>query len=150
MLLAAVFGLLPGCTLLDKIFPGTFTTEQPKAEVTVVGKINIDRSTGHEEGCSAGRTLLWGTARNTGDVDLDDVFIEISALDANNNVLGTYRVNVFNGDIVTSTTVPPVTTAGTSLIVDQSGTFEACAPLSFGSVASTTYRTDFIVITELK
>ena len=36
--------------------------------------------------------------------------------------------------------------AGTSLAVDQSGSFSVCARLSAGSVAGTAYRTDFIVV----
>lgn len=166
LLLAAVVGLAPGCTLLDEILPGTpFTPDQPVAEVTVVGKINIDRVSQSTEGCSTGRALLWGMARNTGDVDVDDVFIEIDALDSNNNVIDTYRVNVFNGEVgeivpttttTTTTTTDPDTTeepiqiAGTSLVVDQSGTFEVCTGLAFGSVAGTAYRTDFTVIQEIE
>lgn len=159
MLLVAVIGLAPGCTLFDKIYPGTFGTEQPQAEVTVVGRINIDPATGKTAGCAAGRALLWGIARNTGDLDVDDVFIEIDALDANHAVLDTYRVNVFNGEVsevtppttttTTTTTTPPeppIQIAGTSLIVDQSGTFAVCTRLSFGAVADTAYRTDFIII----
>jgi len=167
LLLAAVVGLAPGCTLLDEILPGTpFTPDQPVAEVTVVGKINIDRATGNREGCSTGRALLWGIARNTGDLDVDDVFIEIDALNSNNGVIDTYRVNVFNGDVSEVTppevtppevtppevTPPetPVQIAGTSLAVDQSGIFSVCTGLAYGSVAGTAYRTDFIVASEIK
>ncbi len=174
MSLALVVVLAPGCTLLDEILPGTpFTPDQPVAEVTVVGKINIDRVSRTTEGCNAGNAMLWGTARNTGDMDVVDVFIEIDALDANNNVLGTFRVNVFNGKISevlpppvttpTTPTTPPATTppatteppeesvqiAGTSLAVDETGTFEVCAPLNAGSVAGTAYRTSFIVLEKL-
>jgi hypothetical protein len=147
VLLAAVLGFAPGCTL----FGEPFVTQQPTGEVTVQGGINIDSASGIEAGCSAGRALLWGTARNTGDVDLDDVFIEIDALDANRNVLGTYRVNVFNGDISEVPGATPAETtssAGTSLAVDESGTFSVCTGLSAGSVVSTAYRTDFIIIEE--
>ena len=158
LLLAVAVGLAPGCTLLDDILPGTpFTPDQPKAEVTVVGGINIDSITVSREGCSAGSTLFWGIARNTGDLDVDDVFIEIDALGANNGVLATYRVNVFNGEVSEVAAVPvtdppaaPIQIAGTSLTVDQSGTFHACTTLPAGSVAGTAYRTDFIVITEIK
>jgi hypothetical protein len=151
LLLAAVVALAPGCTLLDDILPGTpFTPDQPVAEVTVQGKINIDRVTESSEGCSAGRALLWGTARNTGDFDLDDVFIEIDALDAGNRVLATYRVNVFNGEVTGGTKEDPIPIAGTSLAVDESGTFAACTGLAFGAVAGTSYRTDFIIISEIE
>jgi len=157
VLLAVAIGLAPGCTL----FGEPFVTDQPAAEVTVVGKIYIDSASGQEVGCSAGRVLLWGTARNTGDLDVDDVHITIDALDASNGVLGSYRVSVFNGEITeittTSTTTTATTategtvqTAGTSLAVDESGTFSVCTGLEAGSVAGTTYRTDFIVVNEIK
>lgn len=169
LLLVVVAGLAPACTLFDEILPGTpFTTDQPVGEVTVVGRINIDRvsrstednpTTEANESCSAGSAMLWGTARNTGDVDVDDVYIEIDALDANNSVLATYRVHVFNGEIgqvtaptgtttttTTTTTVDPVETAGTSLAVEEAGTFEVCTQLSVGSVAGTAYRTSFIIL----
>lgn len=151
MLLAAVVALAPGCTL----FSDTFLPEQPKAEVTVVGEINIDRATVSGPDCAAGRTLFWGIARNTGDLDVDDVFIEIDALDAGNGVLGSYRGNVFNGEVTpgtegTETTAATAQISGTSLAVDQSGTFSVCAPLSPGAVAGTAYRTDFIIVNEVE
>ena len=149
VLLAATVGLAPGCTLFgDKFLP-----EQPLAEVTVQGKINIDAGSGVEAGCSAGAALFWGIAKNTGDVDVDDVFIEIDALDANNAVLGSYRGNVFNGtitEVTGATSKDTVSTAGTSLAVDESGTFSVCSSLPAGSVARATYRTDFIVIEVVK
>jgi hypothetical protein len=148
LLLALVAGLAPGCTL----FSDSLVPKQPQGEVTVVGAINIDGTTLGREGCSAGRALLWGIARNTGDVDVDDVFIEIDALGANNVVLDTYRVNVFNGE---QTEVPSdgsettIQVAGTSLTVDQSGSFHVCTRLAPGAVTGTAYRTDFIVVNEL-
>ena len=145
LLLAAAGALAPGCTL----FGDAFLPEQPQAEVTVVGEINIDRATVDSLDCSAGDTLFWGTARNTGDLDVDDVFIEIDALDSGNGVLGTYRVNVFNGE-VTPATEGTVQVVGTSLAVDQSGSFWVCAQLAAGSVAGTAYRTDFIVSSKIE
>jgi hypothetical protein len=139
----------PGCTLFDSVLPGSpFTPDQPKAEVTVDGDIHVDVSTGGD--CPAGRTLLWGTARNSGDVDVDDVYITIEALDGNRNVLGSSRVHVFNG-VVSGGTTPeePIQTAGTSLTVDQAGTFAACSGVPAGAIAATSYRTDFLVISEL-
>ena len=149
--LAAAVGLLPGCTLLDSVLPGTpFTPDQPLAQVTVVGEINVDPATGNQDGCSPGKALLWGNAKNTGDVDVTNVFIEIDALTADKGVLGSYRTNVFNGVITGGTPEDPNTNAGTSLTVGQSGTFAVCANLSAGSVAGTAYRTDFIVLDVLK
>lgn len=154
LLLAIVVGLAPGCTLLDDATSGTpFTPDQPKAEVTVVGRINIDSVTMSQAGCAVGSALLWGIARNTGDVDVDDVFIEIDALDAGNGLLDTYRAHVFNGEVtVVEGALPADTTqlAGTSLAVDQSGSFSVCTRLAAGSVAGTAYRTSFIVINEIE
>jgi hypothetical protein len=141
VLLAAVVALAQGCTIFD-----VFLTEQPLAEVTVVGEINIDRVTADKENCPAGSTLFWGIARNTGDLDVDDVSIEIAALDSGNRVLGRYRAHVFNGEISVGTEEGALEVAGTSLAVDQSGSFEVCAQV--GSVAGTTYSTDFTIITE--
>jgi hypothetical protein len=161
VLFSVAVGLAPGCTLLDDYLPGTpFTPDQPVAEVTVVGKINIDSVTVTiednpltvaDEHCSAGRALLWGTARNTGDLDVVNVTITIDALDANNAVLDTYRGYVYNGEF---TEADPETGAplifGTSLVLDQSGSFSVCTQLSAGSVAGTAYRTNFTVIDKIE
>jgi len=153
--LAAALCLAPGCTLLDEVLPGTpFTPDQPLAAVTVVGGINIDVAHGSKDGCSSGETLFWGVARNTGDLDVDDVYINIDALNSGGGVIGTYRTHVYNGEVTEVTpateTEPAVMAAGTSLTVDQSGTFSVCARVSVGAVAGTAYRTDFIVIDESK
>jgi hypothetical protein len=148
-LLAAVVGLAQGCTALDDYLPGTpFTPDQPAGEVTVVGAINADRIELSTEDCAAGGTIFWGTARNTGDLDLNDVFIVIDAFGPSGALLGTYRTNVFNGEVTAADTTEPgaFDIASTSLAVDQSGTFDVCAPLPHGSVARTDYRTEFIVV----
>ena len=146
-MLAAILGLAPGCTLFDDYLPGTpFTPDQPAAEVTVQGGINSDRTAGGAESCTPGGTVFWGTARNTGDVDVDEVFITINAFDAAGNVLGSYRTNVFSGTITEGTAVGASASVSTSLLVDQSGVFEVCTSLPFGSVARTDYHTDFLVI----
>ena len=62
-------------------------------------------------------------------------------------VLDTYRINVFNGEVTDADRATETAQiAGTSLAVDQSGTFSVCTRLSAGSVAGTAYRTDFIVV----
>ena len=158
-LLALALGAAPGCTLFDR-FGTSFTPDQPVAAVTVEGKIQNDRGSGlvyvdPDTGktfvkCTEGMTLLWGYARNTGDKDVVDVFIEIDALNANKTVLDTYRVHVFNGQVAGGTPEDPGQIAGTSLVVDQSGTFSVCTRQPFGSVADTAYRTQFIVLDTLK
>jgi len=150
LLLSAVVGFAQGCTALDDYLPGTpFTPDQPAGEVTVVGAINNDRVEQNTEGCAVGGTMFWGTARNTGDVIVDDVFIVIDAFGPTGALLGSYRTNVFNGEILTEgdPTVPgSFDAASTYLVVDQSGTFSVCAGLPYGSVARTEYRTEFIFI----
>ena len=151
LLVVAAVGLAPGCTLLDDVLPGTpFTPDQPVAQVTVVGGINIDGATLNVAKCSAGSALLWGTAQNTGDLDVDDVFITIEALGANGAVLGTYRVHVFNGTVSGGTPTDPIVVAGTSLAVDESGSFSVCTNVPSGSVTGTAYSTDFIVVNEIQ
>jgi hypothetical protein len=153
-LLAVLVGCAPGCTLFDDILPGTpFTPDQPVAEVTVSGKINVDPTSASSEGCPAGGALFWGTARNTGDLDVDDVFIEIVALDANNAELGRFRTNVYNGEVSESPpppAPPEPQVAGTSLAVDQSGSFSVCTRVPYGAVAATAYTTDYIVVSEIE
>lgn len=150
MVLVAALALAPGCTLFDEVLPGTpFTPDQPLAEVTVVGEINIDTATESSENCPAGRAVLWGVARNTGDLDVDEVIIEIDALGADNRVLGTFSGNVFNNTVTTGNEEGAVPVAGTSLSVDQSGNFSVCTGLSAGSIARTVYRTDFTIIDEV-
>jgi hypothetical protein len=149
MLLVLAVGLAQGCTALDDYLPGTpFTPDQPEGQVSVVGEINNDRVEENTDGCAVGGTLFWGTARNTGDLDLDDVFIEIEAFGPTGDLLGTYRANVFNGEVVAADPEVPGATdiASTNLVVDQSGTFSVCSPLSYGSVVTTKYRTGFVVI----
>ena len=157
LLLAVVVGLAPGCTLLDDILPGTpFTPEQPVAEVTLQGAINIESTTAGmtyfdpvaqtDQFCSAGSALLSGIVRNTGDMDVVNVTITIDVLGANNAVLDRCRGYVYNGEF---TPADPATGAplsfGTSLDLDKSGSFAVCSRLSAGSVAGTAYRTNFTV-----
>ena len=156
VLFSVAVGLAPGCTL----FGDAFLPEPPQAEVTVVGEINIDRVTVtiednpltvENEHCSAGSALLWGIARNTGDLDVVNVTITIDALNANNAVLDTYSGYVYNGEF---TEADPKTGTplifGTSLVLDQSGNFSICTRLSAGSVAGTAYRTNFTVIDKIE
>ncbi len=147
LLLATILGFAPGCTLFDDYLPGTpFTPDQPVAEVTLEGEIAIDRASGISDGCSNGDAVLWGTVRNTGDLDVDEVFITVDVFDASDHLLGSYRVNVFNGEVTPGTDENSVDSFSTNLLVDQAGVFEICAPLASETVARTDYRTDFIII----
>lgn len=151
LLVAAFLGLAPGCTLFDDYLPGTpFTPDQPVAEVTLEGEIAVDQSSGNTDACSSGGTILWGMVRNTGDLDVDDVFITVEVFDASDTLLGSYRVNVFNGEVITAADESSVDSFSTSLVVDQAGVFEVCSSISAERVARTDYRTDFIVIDEIE
>jgi hypothetical protein len=145
MVLLSAVVLAAGCTALDDYLPGTpFTPDQPEGEITVVGVINNDRVEENSDGCSVGGTLFWGTARNTGDLSADDVYIVIDAFGPTGALLGSYRTSVFNGEVVLADPEVPGSTdiASTSLDVDQSGTFNVCTPLPYGSVTRTEGRAD--------
>jgi hypothetical protein len=153
LLLLAVLGLAAGCTALDDYLPGTpFTPDQPQGQVTVVGAINNDRVEEDTEDCAVGRTLFWGTVRNTGDLDVEDVFIVIDAYGPAGDLLGSYRTNVFSGTVTPADPTVPGSfdIASTNLVVDQDGGFSVCVPLSYGSVARTEYRTEFMVVVEIE
>lgn len=148
--LIAVLSLAPGCTYFDRYenFPGTpFTPDQPEAVVTVVGEIGIGAVEKASEGCIPGGTLFWGSARNTGDQDVNDVMIHIEAFNGAGVPLGTFSGSVFNGTVDIDDTDPdnPIVRAHTSLDVDQAGTFSVCSPLPAGSVTRAEYRTSFVI-----
>lgn len=144
LLLAAAVCLAPGCTLFDDYMPGTpFTPDQPVKELSVVGEVNVDRSSGSRT-CPDGRAVFWGIVRNTGDVDVDGVSIVVDAYDAAGNRLGSFTGSVFNGTVEEEDLFSD--TAGTNLEVDQSGSFSVCSTLGFGSVARAEGRADGFVI----
>jgi hypothetical protein len=149
LLLAVLASPGAGCTYLDKWLPGTpFTPDQPIAEVTLDGEMHVDPASGFNEGCPSGGTVFWGTARNTGDIPVVDVSIFVNAYGPGNAFLGSFRTSVFSGEIIVEEGAPETApeSAATDLDIDESGTFEVCAPLPFGSVVRTEYRTEFIVI----
>ena len=144
LLVAAVLGVAPGCTALDDYLPGTpFTLDQPAAEVTLVGVINVDTVGGGGLDCPPGTAVVWGSVRNTGDVDVIDVFIDISAFGPTGALVGTFRDHVFSGEIIAATDPGLSDSASTSLVVKQAGSFEICTALPASSVARTEYRTEF-------
>ena len=147
LLCTVVCAMTPACTAFDDYLPGTpFTPDQPEGAVTLEGTIQADAVPEGSVVCAAGGTMLWGTVRNTGDVDVDEVTIEIDVFGPAGEFLGTYGGDVFNGE-----TAPPVgsdapAVALTNLVVDQTGFFEVCAAVPVGSVSRTEYRTFFIVL----
>lgn len=139
--------LAPACTGFDDFLPGTpFTLKQPKGAVTLVGEIHADAVPSGSAVCDPGSTMLWGSVRNTGDVDVDEVFIEIDVFGPGGAFLGRYGGDVFNGDTVSIGEENPVEVALTNLAVDQVGIFQVCAAVSAGSISRTEYRTSFVVI----
>jgi hypothetical protein len=148
LLCAALCALAPACTGFDDYLPGTpFTPDQPTAAVTLVDGIYADVVPSDSVVCNPGSTMLWGTVKNTGDLDVDEVFIEIDVFGPGGAFLGTYGGDVFNGE-----TTSPVGSEGavevalTDLAVDQAGYFQVCAAVSAGSISRTDYRTSFVVI----
>lgn len=148
--LAATLLLAPGCTLWDDWLPGDpFTPEQPKGEVTLTGEMNVDPITASSPGCSPGGTVFWGSVINSGDLDVTDVSIAITAFDAAGGALGTFSGKVFNGEteeIKDADGNVVAIVAGTSLEIRQSGAFNVCAPVPAGAVARTEYRTSFTIV----
>jgi hypothetical protein len=144
---AALCALAPACTGFDDFLPGTpFTPEQPTAAVTLVDDVHADVVPSGSQVCDPGSTMLWGTVRNTGDLDVDEVFIEIDLFGPGGAFLGTYGGDVFNGETATVGSEDPVEVALTNLAVDQPGYFQVCAGVSAGSISRTEYRTSFVVI----
>jgi len=151
LLCVAALVLASGCTALDDYLPGTpFTPDQPEAAVTLTGEMHADRISAPTTGCPPGGTVFWGQVTNTGDLNVTEVSIAIDVFDAASASLGTFGGSVFNGDVVTDDTDPdnPIVVAGTSLEVDQAGTFTVCTPVPYGTAARTEYRTRFIVVEE--
>jgi hypothetical protein len=151
--LAAGILLVSGCTKWDDWLPGSpFTPDQPEGAVTLTGKMNVDPITSSGPGCPPGGTVFWGTVMNTGDLDVTDVEITISAYDGAGGLLGTFRDDVYNGEVeeIELDDGTKVTVVGTSLDVDQSGTFNVCAPVPSGGVARTEYQTSFVTVETVK
>lgn len=139
--------LAPACTGLDDFLPGTpFTPDEPTAAVTLVDEIYADVVPSGSAVCDPGGTMLWGSVRNTGDLDVDEVFIEIDVFGPGGGFLGRYGGDVFNGETVSIGEEDPVEVALTNLAVDQTGYFQVCAGVSAGSISRTEYRTSFVVI----
>jgi hypothetical protein len=151
LLCAAALAVAPGCTAWDDWLPGTpFTPDQPEAAVTLTGEMHADRIAESTTGCTPGGTIFWGQVTNTGDLDVTEVVIAIGVFDAAGVSLGTFGGSVFNGEVETDDTDPdnPIVIAGTSLVVDQSGTFTVCTPVPYGTAARTEYQTRFSVVEE--
>jgi hypothetical protein len=152
LLSVAALALTPGCTKWDDWLPGSpFTPAQPEAEGTLTGAMNAERIAESTTGCTPGGTVFWGQVTNTGDMDVTEVSIAIDVFNAAGVSLGTFGGTVFNGEVETDVTDPdhPIVIAGTSLVVDQSGTFTVCTPVPYGTAAHTEYQTRFIVVEEV-
>lgn len=76
--------LLPACTASKE-----FELDEPAGEVTLDGRLNADPSGGY--------TMYWGTVRNTGDVDVEDVEFVVDVYGAGDAYLGRFRGLVSTG-----------------------------------------------------
>lgn len=147
LLCAALLAPAAGCTLFDDYLPGTpFTPDQPVAEVSLIGVINLDPVARNSDTCPPGGTVFWGSVRNTGDLDVDDVTIVLDVFGPTGAFLGTFSDKVYNGEIVDAEDELHYDSASTSLFVEQSGAFSVCSPLRYGTAARAEYRTEFVVI----
>jgi hypothetical protein len=147
--LAGALLAAPGCTLFDDWPEGglkgsPFTPDQPEAAVTLTGEMYSNRIVEAGDGCVPGGTFFWGQVTNTGDLDVTNVSISITVYDAAGNPFGSWSGQVFNGEVDEADPDNPL--AGNSLVVKQSGSFNVCTSVPFGSAASTGYRTSFTPI----
>ena len=144
LLVAAALVAAPGCTALDDPFGTSFTLRQPEPRVTLEGELHTDPITGGGAGCTPGGTVFWGSARNTGDVDVVDVSVTVEVFDGGGAVIGSFGASVFNGDVVDDGNGNEA--YGTNLEIDQGGSFTVCTPVPFGAAARADLRFNFIVI----
>jgi hypothetical protein len=134
-LLAAI--VLAGCTYGGRGF------DDPKGEMSVVGE--------PYEGCTAGRTFLFGNARNTGDVELSNIITFADVYDGGGSFLGRFEAPVSGGaETITleGEEVPiEIDIIIDSLAVDQLGSFNIETTVGCGRVARAEYTFSFTTAT---
>ena len=115
--------VVAGCSANGLTFP------EPEGELTVVGGIQM--------ASASGITVFYGTVINTGDVEVEDIFISIQAFSAGGALLGTFR------DVVSRWTTE--TGVDNMLDVNESGSFIVPSNLPFGAVGRTEHFFDFTI-----
>lgn len=134
-LLAAV--ALAGCTYGGRGF------DDPIGEMSVVGE--------PYEGCTAGRTFLFGSARNTGDLELGNIAAVADVFDGGGSFLGRFEAPVSAG-------AETITLEGEeeqveidiiidSLAVNESGSFNIKTTVGCGRAARVEYSFTFTTAT---
>jgi len=130
-------GMLAGCTANGKGF------DDPKGEISVVGKPYI--------GCDGGSAFIFGTARNTGDLEARNVTAVADVFGGGAEYLGRFQAQVSAG-------VETITIEGEeesvdqdviidTLVVDQEGSFSISTTVGCGRIARVEYSFDFTTAT---
>lgn len=143
--------LAPACTAFDE-----FAFPEPTAQVTLVGELQADRAPATPDSlypqgaprptCPVGTTVYWGSARNTGDLPVEQVTAQIDVFDAAGTGLGRFRESIFSGEVGTDLVgnENPLPT----LEVDQIGHFIVCTTVPWGDAARAEFSVDFVVVIE--
>ncbi len=126
-------GMLAGCTANGKGF------DDPKGEVSLVGEPFI--------GCDGGSVFIFGTARNTGDLEARNVTAMADVFGGGGEFLGRFQTQVSAG--VETITLEDedesvyVDVIIDTLEVDQTGTFTINTTVGCGRIAREEYTFDF-------
>lgn len=129
IVLVALCGLLPACTVSQQ-----FEFEEPKAEVTLDGAL--------QSGSSDGQTYYWGKARNTGDLDVQDVVFVIEVYGAGGEYLGRFSGIVsrgLEGDIPAN----DLKAGESGPSSGECGDFTIFTTVPWGAAARTEYHAEF-------
>jgi hypothetical protein len=139
LLMTGLFGvgMLAGCTANGKGF------DDPKGEISVVGEPFI--------GCDGGSAFIFGTARNTGDLEARNITAIADVFGGGGEFLGRFQAQVSAG-VETLTVEGEEETVEVPVIidtleVDQEGTFTLYTTVGCGRIAREEYSFDFTTAT---
>ena len=116
-----------------------FDFNDPEGEVSLVGTVSTL--------CSGGLTLYFGTARNTGDTEVQNVKAEVAAFDSSSALLGRFRGSVVRKLETEIDSSSGVTTniINDTLETEETGTFSIQTGVGCGDASSTTVSFIFSV-----
>jgi len=128
---------LAGCTYGGRGF------DDPKGEMSVIGE--------PYEGCTAGRTYLFGNARNTGDLVLSNIAAFADIFDGGGSFLGRFEAPVSGGaetiPVEGDELITEIDIIIDTLNVNQSGTFNIKTTVGCGRMARAEYTFTFTTAT---
>jgi hypothetical protein len=126
VLLVIALSLAAGCTTND-----SFTFPDPLAEVTLLRELysrNVN-----------GVTMYWGTVKNTGDVDVENVSMVIDVFGVGGALLGRFR-GIVSQSVEEEAVVD-------DLAIDEIGSFLIITSVPFGTESRVEHHTEFTLIT---